>query len=357
MKIFVSLSARALGDFVAYATLAASVREMFDDSELYVYYRGDRPYKGPITSCIRNAKCVITMPENSPGIPIDYFDSHHGRPTHQIEFWEKNRLHTTGLVLVGEMLNEAMLNSIPTTTLMPPPEKVAESDRALIAHGLDPNKWIATVYWKENGYAYRPANNVRTIFKPEPYIGVIRHIIENLGGQVVRLGHPTPTEIPAMPGFVDLAKVEGSEWLQMYAVARSRFFVASASGPAAYGPAFGVATANTDQNLCYGVWGPQDYVVTQDIRYGGKWYRQTEAFDAGYLFSEFTPDPAMEFGLARNTVQHLSAAADELFKITADCPGWRAMGMRPIPGPKPNSITLPMPRRYRRDLLIPPSQR
>lgn len=355
MKIFVSLSARALGDFIAYATLASSIREMFDTAQLYIYFRGDRPYKQHIVSCIRNLESVISVPEKSGGIPVDFFDAHQGRPSHQIEFWEKNGLYNTDLIIAGHMLNEAMLNAIPATTLAPSPQTMQSSDEALMARGLDPNKWFACVYWKEDGYAYRPFNNIRTIFDPAPYVGVIRYIIESMGGQVVRLGHPTPTEVPPMPGFVDLAKVEGSEWLQMYAVSRARFFVASASGPAAYGPAFGVPTANTDQNLCYGVWGPQDYVVTQDIQYNDKWYRQTEAYDAGLLFSEFKPDKS--YRLSRNTVKHLSAAADDLFKITMTCPGWRTPGMREIKGPRPNSITLPLPRRYRRDLLIPPSQR
>jgi putative glycosyltransferase (TIGR04372 family) len=354
-RIFAYLSPRTLGDFVAYAVLAGSIRELFDDGKLYVYCRDDRPYKQPIVKCIPNAAGTIVLPPEGATIPIDYFDCHFGRPTHQLKFWEQHQLYDTDLILSGNMLNELMLNVIPPITFMPPPDSVAASDQALAALGIDPSRWFATIYWKEDGYAYRKANPVRTIFDPKPYLATIEHIVNNLGGQVVRLGHPTPTELPKIKGVVDLAKVPGSEWMQLYAVARSRFFIASASGPAAYGPAFGVPTANTDQNLCLGVWGPQDYVVTQDVFYDGKWYRQAEAFDEGFLFLEFKPEK--KFGLAHNSAQVLRETADEMLKVSADCSGWRPFTARVPAGPRPNAITLPIPRRYRRDLVIPPSRR
>ena len=77
--IFAYLSPRTLGDFVTYATVASSIKEQFDNSRLFIYYRPDRPYKEPIVSCIQNAAGVIPAPPESTGIPLDYFDRHHGR--------------------------------------------------------------------------------------------------------------------------------------------------------------------------------------------------------------------------------------------------------------------------------------
>lgn len=356
IRIFASLSARTLGDYVGYAVIASSIKERFDDAELFVYIRDDRAYKPHVARCIRNARAVLSMPVGGGSIPIDFFDSHAGRPSLDSKFWEDSSLHLTDIVLAGNMMREGMLNAMPSTTLAPPPETVAPSDAALASHGLDPSKWIATVYWKEDGYAHRGFNPIRTITDPTPYLALIRYIVEQLGGQVVRLGHPTPTELPKLPGVVDLAKVQGSEWLQMYAVARSRFFIASSSGPAAYGPAFGVPTANTDQNLCYGVWGANDYVLTQGIMTADqRWYRQTEAFDAGLLYLE--TDLKTFRKLSRNTAQDLCHAADEMMRVSADCTGWREFKVREVTGPRPNSVTFPLPFRYRRELLIPPSQR
>lgn len=356
MKIFAHLSARALGDFAAYALLASSIRELFDDAELYVYYHNDRPYKKAIVSCIRNAKMIFPVPGGAGTIlPIEYFDLHDGRLRLNGGPLDDEGVGRAGLILSGSMLNEAMLNSIPVTTLCPPPHTIGPSNDALVAHGLDPSKWIAAVYWKEKDYPFRGNNEVRMIYDPGPYIAVIRHIIENLGGQVVRLGHPTSTELPQLPGVVDLAKVEGSEWLQLYAVSVSRFFISSGSGPVAYGPAFRVPTAVTNQNICYTAWNPHDYIVTQDIVLGGRTFRQTEAFDAGYLYIGWTPPPDCEF--KRNTAQQLIAATDEMFHITGDCQGWRSVPDYVPLTSRPNAVSIPIPRRYRRELLIPPSLR
>ena len=354
MKIFAYVPSRGLGDFVAYATLVCSIKELFDDAQLYVYYRNDRPYKEPIIRCMWNASGIITLPLDNPGIPLDFFDPHAGRPTHDIKYWEDNALHLSDLVLTGAMMHELNLHTIPNTTLCPPKKDRAAHDEALVKLGLDPNRWIAAFYWKELGYQYRGPNQVRTIYDPEPYLATIRHEVEQQGGQVVRLGHPTPTVVPQLPGVVDLSKIENSEFLQLYAVARSRFFVSSSSGPAAYGPGFNVPTANTDQSLCLGVWGEKDYIITQGIEFVSKVHRQFEAYDAGLLDMDFNQ------GLAkyhRNTAAELIAAADEMFNYTTDCPGWRPLAPLQVPTPRPNSIAFPMGRPLQRRLLIPPSQR
>ncbi len=353
-RIFANLASFALGDFVGQAVLVSSIKELFDDCELYVYYRQDRPYKEPIVSCIRNAKLIYPLAPNAPGLAVDYFNVYHGRPVHVDALLEGNKVYWSDLFLSGNMLNDAMLNSIPTTTLRPPESIFTSRRDELVALGLDPKKWVACVYWKEANYKYRRHQPNRTIYDPKPYFEVIRHIIEELGGQVVRLGHPTPTEVPAMKGLVDLAKIPGSEALQLFAVSVARFFIASGSGPASYGPAFGVPTAVTDQHICFGAWNAQDYIVTQNIVYQGKVYQPTEAFDAGFLPPDGVP---LDIEFHRNTAPQLVEAVNEMFRISTDCTGWRTLVTPPPPSPRPNAFTYPLPRSLRRDLLIPPSQR
>ena len=354
-KIFVQLSPSPLGDFIAYALLAASIRELFDDSELFIYYRDDRPYKKPIAECIHNAKVVLSAPPDHPGLAIDYFNHHHGRPVYQSELLEDNNVWRSNLILTGAMLDDAMLNSIPITILRPQKAHFAQRRDQLVALGLDPNKWVACVYWKENGYEFRREHYSRTIYDPSTYMAVIGHIIDNLGGQVVRLGHPTPTKMKPTKGLVDLAHVPDSEALQLFAVSISRFFIASGSGPASYGPAFGVPTAVTDQTLCYGVWRDHDYVLTQNIFYEDRFIRQMDAYDAGYLYTEWRP--TSKIGYLRNTAAELIEATNEMFNITTDCTGWRTLVTPPPPSPLPNKLTFPIPCRYRPELLIPPSLR
>jgi putative glycosyltransferase (TIGR04372 family) len=350
-RIFVHLSPRALGDFVGYAQLAASVRDLFDDAALYVHYVDDRPYKNSIVRCIPNAALTFT---SSGGIAVDFFDCNFGRPTHKIKFWEDNRLQDTDLFLSGNMMHELMLNSLPQRKLRPDPKSVVTNDYKLISYGLDKSRWFACVYWKEDGYQFRRYSELRTITNPEPYFATIRHIVENLGGQVVRLGHPTKTVLPQIPGVIDLANLPNSEELQMYAVSRARFLVASASGPAAYGPAFGVPTLNTDQNYALGVWGRNDYILTQKIRRDGKVYVQTDAYDAGLLFMETDQRGLV---LEKNSASDLIAGVGEIFGVSKDCVTWRVFSDQPQTGFRPNSITMPMKRRYNRNLLVPPSQR
>ena len=351
-RIFSYISPRALGDVVLLSLFASSVAELFDDSELVIYYRDDRPYKAGIVSCIRNAKRVLKPASAGGTLPIELFDMAGWRPSVADEL-NAPEIRGPNLILSQTVFQEGMLNSIPLATLAPPPEKIDPSDSALMELGLDPERWVATIYWEEPGYGFRPLEPWREIADPEPYIAVIRHIIENLGGQVVRLGHPSPTALPKMKGLIDLAHVPDSEWLQLYAVWISRFLCSSLSGPLSYGPAFNVPTVVTDQRSCLGVYRAHDYIVTQGRRFGGKILRGQEAFAAGLLY-DWGKDPAK---YVANTAQELIAAADEMYGITGNCVGWRAHQDPPIPTTRPNKLCMPLPVVARPELFIPPSQR
>lgn len=351
-SIFSYVSPRALGDVVLYSLFTSSVAELFDDAELFVYYREDRPYKLGIISCIRNAKRILKSVSNEQTLPIELFDIAGWSPQFPKDL---NSMDLRGprLVLTQTMFKEGMLNSLPLAALAPPPETHDPTDKALMDLGLDPERWIATIYWKEPGYGYRPAEPWREVADPEPYIAAIRHIVENLGGQVVRLGHPSPTELPKLKGLVDLAKVPNSEWLQLYAVWVSRFLVSSLSGPLSYGPAFNVPTVVTDQRTALGVYRPHDYIVTQGVAVNGKVYRGIDAFYAGLLENW---DPRSELYVG-NTAQELIAAVDEMYKSTAGCLGWRAHPEPQPPAKRPNKLCMPLPVVARAELFIPPSLR
>jgi putative glycosyltransferase (TIGR04372 family) len=355
-NIFAFLPPRALGDFVNAAVIASSIREMFDEGQLFVYYRNDRPYKNDIIRLMPNITGEFTSEATTGMFPIDFLDPYGGRLAPKNDIFENFNVKDSKIVLAGGMLTETTAYSIPMTTLRIPPETVDSSDKALVDLGLDPKKWFAIVYWKESGYEFRWEDAKRIIYDPAPYIAAIRHIIEDLGGQVVRLGHPTPTELPEMKGLVDLAKVPNSQWLQIHATARARFFVGSSSGPASYAPAFGVPAAHTDQTLQLGIWNPDDYIVPQEILYQGKVHQPFEAYDAGFLFQEWKPTSEVKF--IRNSVQQIVAVADEMYNVTRDCTGWRSLSPPAPRLPRPNALTLPFPRKYPdREFLIPPSQR
>lgn len=344
-RIFAHLAPCPLGDFIAHALLASSIKELFHDSELFIYYREDRPYKRAVVDCIRNATAILAAPADHPGLPIDYFNSNHGRPVFNSSILEENHVYRSNLILSGACMDDAMLNSIPLTTLKPSEEMIEGGARKLKALGLVDGQWLATIYWKESGYQFRNEHPQRTIYDPGPYLAAIQRIQE-LGGQVIRLGHPSPTRVP---GVIDLAQVEGSEALQAYAVSVSRFLLASGSGPASYGPAFNVPTAVVDQTLCYGVWRPHDYVVTQGVVYGGECRSGENAWEAGWLRTEWAPKARV--GYVRNAAEQLRAVVDEMFEATREPPA-PVVKRAPV-----DYLMMPIPRAYRPSALIPPSQR
>ena len=172
---------------------------------------------------------------------------------------------------------------------------------------------------------------------------------------MVRLGHPTPTVLPELPGIVDLANVKNSEWLQLYGVAISRFMIASASGPSVYGPAFAVPTAITDLIDCSGVWHEHDYMLTRAFERNGRVYRQQEAYDAGFLHYGLYEN--RDFVMTRNTAAELIATAGEMFASTTGCLGWRNFLEETPHVAKPNTVSFPIAQRERPDLMIPPSRR
>ena len=125
-KIFAFLPARALGDFIIAAVVASSVREMFDEGELFVYYRDDRPYKNSIVSLMPNITGAFTSPAKGGVFPLDFLDPPGGRLVSGNDIFEQFKVKDSNLILAGSMLNETAINSVRTTTLRIPPETVNE---------------------------------------------------------------------------------------------------------------------------------------------------------------------------------------------------------------------------------------
>ncbi len=361
-KIFTYLGKHTVGEFAADALWACTVRELFDEAELYVYYVNNRPHKKDLVSCIWNANSILEAPPSgNEHLPIELFDTQSRNTVFNNVALERSGALDADIILTGKVFSDAGLNSFDLPALRVPDSRIDASDQALLDLGLDPTKWIATVYWKSPGYAFRGANHVRDIADPGPYLAAIRHIVENLGGQVVRIGHPTDLVLPDLPGVVDLSKNENSHWLQLYAITVSRFLLASMSGPASYGSAFGVPAVVCDAMHVSGVWRSQDYLLTRTFVRAGKTYNQREAFNAGFLGDEkykaWHRNSVRDEHYLPNSSEQLIAAADEMFHSTSACIGWRAPWTGAVPSARANTLALPREQRLRLEALIPPSQR
>ncbi len=360
-RIAANLAHRMLGDFCSQALFVSSVRDLFDEAQLYVHYTTEfSAWRDDIVACIPNLYGIIRGPDPAVGMPLTFFNA---APTLAESALETLGAGAADLVLAGNMFHEAMFGAVPFGRLRPPDQMAERAAAALVALGLDPYKWVATVYWKEWGFLWhRGPDPDRDILDRTPYIAVIRYIIDKLGGQVIRLGHPTSgNEMPKIDGLIDLAAIsiegKGCHWLQTYALAISRFLLSSPSGPQAYGRAFGVPTVTVDAMSYYGRQRDHDYFVTQEYRTtDGRSFRQLAAYDAGFMTPPFPKPPGTE--LIRNNADELRDAAREMFESTSACVGWRDYSSVAPGQSRPNAVTIPIPKwPLPRDVFIPPTRR
>jgi putative glycosyltransferase (TIGR04372 family) len=172
-----------------------------------------------------------------------------------------------------------------------PPQIAAESERQLLALGLDRDKWFITLHIREDGYrvpGYQAARlevplHPRSVAQVERYVAAIDLIIAK-GGQVVRLGDSTMTELPPRKGFVDLSRIKNSFLLQAYACSRSRFLLGGDSGPTVIATGFNTPAAAV--NLVNGpvaMTVPKNHVLaTKGFRLDDRrvvWDRDAESLD------------------------------------------------------------------------------
>jgi putative glycosyltransferase (TIGR04372 family) len=111
-------------------------------------------------------------------------------------------------------------------------------------HIREPGHFGENVSWNHNRYRDVDIAN---------YLPAIEAIVER-GGWVLRIGSTAATPLPDMPGTIDCAADgPGEDWLDVFACARSRFFLGPDSGPYWIPGAFGVPIVGTDW-FPYGVW-------------------------------------------------------------------------------------------------------
>ena len=83
-RIFAALLYRAFGDFVDQLLFACSVKEMFPNGQLGVYYRPDRPYKETLVRLAPQVDHAWPMPD---GLAMDYIDTASNSPVRPPDAW------------------------------------------------------------------------------------------------------------------------------------------------------------------------------------------------------------------------------------------------------------------------------
>lgn len=328
-RIFALALDTTLGDFTSRLIFASSVKLMFAHAELTIYYHGDRPYKPFLMDCLPVSGQIGVAPDRS--IPLDYFnnafDGYHKAPVAWME---------AGITFPDLLLTPSMMpaNAIPAfeqiARLRIPDEQCEGLENELTALGLDRNHWFAVMHYREPGYEFRPDRPMRDL-DPADFLALRDYVIDGLGGQVVRLGHPQMTPWPERDGFVDLSAA--SFPLQCFASSRARFALTTPTGPSSITSGFGTPTGQTNTVERFAIYHDHDRILPKRVfDETGKRLSLAELMP---VLSESQLRPLQENGwrVLPNTREELFAMADMMHRETSGA--WREQPpeQRPIPTP------------------------
>jgi hypothetical protein len=373
-KIFIYAGANPLGNFVNQIILATSIKERILNSNVCILYDDNRPYKSALVKCAYNADLIIRNYEKQT-FPIQFFSYNEIKKKNiKISDWKNLGFRESDIVISGNSIDKNFFNKdMNIVNLVPPKEMCRTNDKKLEELGLNLNKWYAAVYWKEPGYLFRPENKIRTYFDCTNFLKSINYIVNDLGGQVVRLGHPGKSYFDNKnKNIIDLANIPNSEELQMYSISRSRFLVSTASGPTQVGMSFGTPTLMVDSPTITYAFGEENYILTYGIKVKkiNKEFKQLEAYKKGLLDDDcynslIVPEivskekkiPEIEY--RKNTLEEIIEGINEMYLMTKKNKSSLLINKKiKIKKFKENKkLEFPLSGKTFPQLLIPPSKR
>jgi len=301
--------ATTLGDFIEYNLFAASFKRQFRKARLIAYYRRDRSFKDAILEM--NPEIDEAWPqEDKETIKAEAFNVAPDSASDK----------GVDIVLTPSMMLRARLPSLPSLARFQVPSVAEDAFRALHAEaGLDPNRWFCVLHYREPSYEGRGANLDRDIDPSDP-IAMTRYVIEELGGQVIRVGHPEMAAFPEIDGFLDLSRIPNAIQVQAAAVRSSRFFLElSPSGPMALAPCFGVPVARCNALILAGPTTPDSIVLNQHLLDpDGNRVPIATCVEKNLLNGSVMPSILRDrgFRFRRNTLSEMKAVAAEMTRLT-----------------------------------------
>ncbi|MDA1309131.1 MAG: TIGR04372 family glycosyltransferase [Proteobacteria bacterium] len=324
--IFAGLFDRTLGGFIHHNLFCASVSLNYSNAKLHVCYTDDRPYLADIIEMNPHIhQCWTSDGLDNPF--LGYFDGTSTRQSHdQQAMWEAGGASEPDFLLVPWMMDHRKLSGFfPRAHLRIPPEKRDALQARLTSLGVDTKTWFCTLHYREAGYLDRPADGARDLDQ-DHVSAIIQHVTRDLGGQIIRLGHPGMAALDRQDGVVDLS-VDDNFMLQAYAVARARYHLQiTDSGPMALAQGLGTPMALGNAVTQGGVFAEEGLVLCQHIvnaqgrRIPPELARRKGLLDKKIVERVLGPHG---FRLQRNSLAELTALVDDIHAQTADCPGWR----------------------------------
>ena len=187
----------------------------------------------------------------------------------QIRSWHDRQCNAPHLILAPSVMNEGPLLTFESPArLQIPKERLSGLTERLLENGVDPKRWFVVIHYREPTYSLRPARRFRDA-SAKPFQELTNRIIQELGGQVVRVGHPSMTPFPEQDGFVDLSGVDEDAFdLHTFAISRARFMVAASSGPLQIAFSLGTPTARANSITpaeIPGAWNEHDLVLHRNL--------------------------------------------------------------------------------------------
>ncbi len=130
------------------------------------------------------------------------------------------------------------------------PNDAERGAQVLKKWGMSDGAWFVALHVRE--YDAHAPNHNRLRAAPNADIGTympaIRAIIAR-GGWVIRMGDPSMSTLPSLPGLVDYANSgDKSEWMDVFLWAACKLFIGTSSGPLTVPVSFGVPVLYT--NCC-----------------------------------------------------------------------------------------------------------
>jgi len=169
------------------------------------------------------------------------------------------------------------------------PDKYDEAGWNLLrSHGLPDGGWFVCFHMRSGGYRPDATDGGIAYYRNstmEDYIPAMQ-AVRKRGGWVVRLGDPSMPPLPDMEGVIDYAVSDWREdWIDVFLLARNRFFVGVPSGPSAVAHTFGVPIVEINR-FPFNDWPANSNVISIFKRY-------RRISDGGYLTIEEMASPAI----------------------------------------------------------------
>jgi putative glycosyltransferase (TIGR04372 family) len=128
-----------------------------------------------------------------------------------------------------------------------PPEIERRGQAALASVGIQRDQWFVTLHVRESGSKKHHADLHNALNGDiADYLPAITEIT-NRGGWVIRMGDPSMKALPKLPNVLDYChSTLRADWMDVFLLAKCRFFLGTSSGPTYVPGAYGVPSVLTN---------------------------------------------------------------------------------------------------------------